>query len=187
MSGKRCFYSATAALLIALALPWKVVAEQRIELDMRKDVSSEGRVVLFCSRYVKQGSRNGDAFVALATREPGKPFTIDRAFGLHIRDGKMRLEKLTPKQVRAFRGAKGKPEPHTLIVAADESQYEKVREVIEKWASKDEYGYTIEVENTDMTLAIAKILGLYPPYRRVCDPIDPITYYVDLGKLNRNM
>ena len=78
MFGKRFFYSAITTLLISLVLPWRVAAEQRIEIDMRDDDSSEGRFVLFCSRYAREGSRNGDAFVALATRKPGKPFAIDR-------------------------------------------------------------------------------------------------------------
>ena len=161
------------------------VAENVIELDMREDKSVEGRYVVFCSRYAREGSRNGDAFVVVADDNSFDDMHVEDAFGLRMQNDKMMLGPVARKHIRAFSKRKDDPGSHVLIVQADMAQCDAVKKIIERWASQEKFEYPIEVENTDMTLAIAKKLGLYPPYRRVWDPINPITYYVDLGKLNR--
>ena len=170
---------------LVLAVCVAATAESVVELDMREDKSVEGRYVLFCSRYAREGSRNGDAFVILADDRSFDTMRVRLAFGLRMQNDKMMFGPVSRKHIRAFSKRKGDPESRVLVVLADTAQYETVKAVIEKWASQKKYEYPIEVENTDMTLSIAKALGLYPPYRRVWDPINPITYYVDLGKLNR--
>ena len=161
------------------------VAGNVIELDMREDKSVEGRYVFFCSRYTREGSRDGDAFVIVADDNAFDTLHVDRAFGLRMQNDKMVFGPVTRKHIRAFSKRKDDPGSQVLIVQADNMQYDAVKDIIERWTSQEKYEYPIEVENTDMTLAVAKKLGLYPPYRRVWDPINPITYYVDLGKLNR--
>ena len=121
----------------------------------------------------------------MSTCEPGSSLCFENAFGLRMQGDKMVLGRVARKHVRAFSKHKDDPGSQVLIVQADDTQYDAVKEVIKKWASQEKYAYPIEVENTDMTMVIAKKLGLYPPYRRVWDPINPITFYVDLGKLNR--
>ena len=171
--------------VLALAVCITAAAENVIELDMREDKSVEGRYVFFCSRYTREGSRNGDAFVIVSDGNSFDTMRVALAFGLHMQNDKMVLDTIPRKHIRSFAKRKGDSESHVLIVQADNAQYYAVKKIIEKWAAQEKYAYPIEVENTDMTLAIAKTLGLYPPYRRVWEPINPITYYVDLGKLNR--
>lgn len=174
-----------ALTMIALAIP--VAAEQIKEIDRRDDVNASGKLLVFSWHPFAKNGTNGECIILLGTGESAANLTIEASFGVFKDGGKMVVSSLTNEQAALIRAGTGVKEANTLSCAIDDEQYARAKAIFERYGAQESFEDSPTNVILNISGGIIAAVGLKAPYRSGLAGTQPLTYFDDLKKLNRDL
>ena len=146
------------------------------------DGNHEGHWVMFFSKGSAPDSSMGTVGVAV-----GKGDSFEGAFGMVVKSSRPVLGAVTLEQINELRDDDQAPVTTITLIDLSPEQYAQAKETVDKYNAVEEH--IDSPLNVAMNFAydMFKNLPLKRPYRSGLGSTTVLTYYEDIGQLNRKL
>jgi len=179
MTMKKAAWAIVPMMLIA------VTSWGDAEVLRHLDVSGgdhEGHWVMFFSKAMSPNAPMGTAGAAA-----GKGETLEAAFGLVVKNSRPSLSVVTKEQINALRDDESAPATTITLIDVTPEQYAKAKAAIDKYSAVEEQVDTAPNVAMNLAYEVFKELPVKQPYRSGLGSTTVLTYYEDIGTLNRKL
>jgi hypothetical protein len=172
-----------ALIGLTLSYPAASAAEdpEVVERDARRDKTSRGLYLVFCSRDSPGGSPPGHAFVVWGKDDEKKQMCSVEAYGFYPKEGKGVFGPV-PSEISNEALKKGGPRSCVLVVKVDQAQYQEAETIRRKWSEQGDFQLA-KRDCVSFSDALASSLNLARPSRSKA--LLPQTYMKKLAEMNR--
>ncbi len=155
------------------------------EVFRHLDVSGgdhEGHWIMFFSKALAPNAPMGTVGAAV-----GKGDSFEGAFGMIVKSSKPTLGAATQEDIKAIRADEKAPATTITLIDVTPEQYAAAKEAIDTYSAREEHIDRATDVAMNFAYDVFKDLPLKRPYRSGLGGANVITYYADIGLLNRKL
>lgn len=164
-------------------LAFSAFSEEEVfrHLDV-SDGNHEGHWVMFFSKAQAPDAPMGTVGAAV-----GKGDSFEGAFGMIVKSSRPLASVIKEEDIDALRADEEAPATTTTLIDLSPKQYAAAKEAIDKYSAKEEHVDRATDVAMNFAFDVFKDLPLKRPYRSGLGGANVITYYSDIGLLNRKL
>lgn len=155
------------------------------ELFRHLDVSDgnhEGHWVMFFSKGMAPNSPIGNVGAAV-----GKGDNLEAAFGMAVKNSRPVLGAVTIEEINALRDDESAPATIITLIDVSPEQFKAAKAAVDGYIATEEHLDTPPNVAMNVAFDVFKNLPMKRPYRSGLGSTTVMTFYTDIGQLNRKL